>query len=266
MGAKLKNGLATLVADSLSEIGLPVDECRFYVAALGAGPSPVSRIASVLGISRPFAHKLAASLERRRLGRFAFRQKYARIFVASSPEILLGMLRRKRDRHQRINAELTASMPELLAFQSRRPATQHGVRLIDGTRDNIMRLRKEILNEAEDGDVTFYGSVADWTTFLAGIDALHKQKWIDERVRRRIRSRALVFEAPLDGDDAKELRELRVIRNVMPAPIAMQLYGQKAVVWLLKDALAVQITDPDIVRLLHNYFDMSWIQAKVHQR
>ena len=91
---------------------------------------------------------------------------------------------------------------------------------------------------------------------------IDKRRWIDERVRRGIRSRALVFEASPDTDHAKDLREVRLIRNIPSAPIAMQTYGKKTVVWLLKDALALQIADPDIVRLLRNFFDTAWLKAE----
>jgi len=261
MKLPLGKGLENRIRDGLAETGLPVDEAELYLTCLANGPGPLTQTAERLGFSRPYARKLAANLEKIGLVSFAARKKYARTLTASSPETILRLLKEKADRHRRANANLADAMPDILALQLGMSHGKEGVRLIRADRASVLKIRKEILAEADQNGTKFYGSVIDWTRFIEDIDAHHKNRWIAERVRRGIRSRALVFERYGNKDSEKELREVRIIRNASSAPIAAQLYGKKAVVWLLKDRMAMHIVDPDIVRLLNNYFDMAWLKS-----
>jgi len=76
----------------LRKLGLTEKEVRVYLAGLELGPSSVQRIAALAKITRPTTYEIIKKLEEK--GLFAeVKQKGKRIFLAQSPERILGILR-----------------------------------------------------------------------------------------------------------------------------------------------------------------------------
>jgi len=76
----------------LRKLGLTEKEVRVYLAGLELGPSSVQKIAVFAKITRPTTYEIIKKL--REKGLFAeAKQKEKRLFVAQSPERILGILR-----------------------------------------------------------------------------------------------------------------------------------------------------------------------------
>jgi len=76
----------------LRKLGLTEKEVRVYLAGLELGPSSVQRIAALAKITRPTTYEIIKKLEEK--GLFAeVKQKGKRVFIAQSPERILGLLR-----------------------------------------------------------------------------------------------------------------------------------------------------------------------------
>jgi sugar-specific transcriptional regulator TrmB len=76
----------------LRKLGLREKEVRVYLAGLELGPSPVQKIAALSKITRPTTYGIIKKLKEK--GLFAEeKQKGKRVFIAQSPERILGLLR-----------------------------------------------------------------------------------------------------------------------------------------------------------------------------
>lgn len=81
-----------LIELELRKLGLTEKEVRVYLAGLELGPSSVKQIAQAAKITRPTTYEIIKNLEGK--GLFAaVKQKKKRLFVAQSPERILGILR-----------------------------------------------------------------------------------------------------------------------------------------------------------------------------
>ena len=76
----------------LRKLGLTEKEVRVYLAGLELGPSSVKKIAEIAKIPRPTTYQIIKTLENKGLFIEA-KQKKKRLFVAQSPERILGILR-----------------------------------------------------------------------------------------------------------------------------------------------------------------------------
>ena len=76
----------------LRKLGLTEKEVRVYLASLELGPSSVKKIAEIAKIPRPTTYQIIKTLENKGLFIEA-KQKKKRLFVAQSPERILGILR-----------------------------------------------------------------------------------------------------------------------------------------------------------------------------
>ena len=76
----------------LRKLGLSEKEVRVYLAGLELGPSSVQKIAKKAKITRPTTYEIIKTLEEK--GLFTeTKQKKKRLFVAQSPERILGVMR-----------------------------------------------------------------------------------------------------------------------------------------------------------------------------
>ena len=76
----------------LRKLGLSGKEVRVYLAGLELGPSSVQKIAKKAKITRPTTYEIIKTLEEK--GLFTeTKQKKKRLFVAQSPERILGVMR-----------------------------------------------------------------------------------------------------------------------------------------------------------------------------
>jgi len=76
----------------LRKLGLREKEVQVYLAGLELGPSPVQKISDLSKITRPTTYGIIKKLKEK--GLFAEeKQKGKRVFIAQSPERILGLLR-----------------------------------------------------------------------------------------------------------------------------------------------------------------------------
>jgi len=76
----------------LRKLGLSEKEVKVYLAGLELGPSSVQKIAALTKITRPTTYGIIKKLEEK--GLFdEVKQKGKRVFIAQSPERILGLLR-----------------------------------------------------------------------------------------------------------------------------------------------------------------------------
>lgn len=242
--------------NSLRELGITEHEADLYITSLALGPSPLSKIAEQMKISRPNVYKLIAKLEERGLVAIAGRAKYSRAFTVESPAIVLNHLRKKREGMATLDHSLASAMPDLLALFHQGGAPTK-IKIIQGEVE-LKKLFFQILEE-EKVQSDFYGSAKDFIGFFSWAT---EREWIKERNKKGIKIRSLLLPseeaATLMPDDDKELREIRVVRGLVPFVTGFQLFANKVIIWQPKAPLAVLIEDEYIVAMLKSTFNHLW--------
>ena len=110
----------------LRKLGLKEKEVQVYLTGLELGPSSVQKIAKKAKITRPTTYEIIKTLEKKGLF-IETKQKKKRLFVAQSPERILGILKiKKREIEEkerefiRIIATLQSKYSEKLKIQQRK--------------------------------------------------------------------------------------------------------------------------------------------------
>lgn len=84
--------IAALIEFELRKLGLREKEVKVYLAGLELGPSSVKKIAEIAKITRPTTYEILKNLEKKGLF-IETKEKKKRVFIAQSPEKILGILK-----------------------------------------------------------------------------------------------------------------------------------------------------------------------------
>jgi len=124
----------------LRKLGLSEKEVRVYLAGLELGPSSVQKIAKKAKITRPTTYEIIKTLEEK--GLFTeTKQKKKRLFVAQSPERILGVMRiQKRE----IEEKEREFIRIIAALESKYSKEKEGAKVFKG-REGLKTL-EEILS------------------------------------------------------------------------------------------------------------------------
>lgn len=242
--------------NSLKELGLNEAEINLYVVSLTVGPISISEIAKHLGISRPNVYKIIAELEKHGLTQFKQQNKYARKFSVQSPIVVLEKLREKKERMQQLDHGLVSSLPDLLTlFHQSESNTK--IKVIQG-KEQYLKAFNGILEE-ENKIVEYFGSAEDFVNFVS---QKTEANWIKKRMRKGIVIKSLLLPSQtatdFAADDAKEMRETKVLKGAWPFSSSFQLFSNKVIIWQPKAPIAVLIEDKFIVEMLKSIFYKLW--------
>jgi len=255
-----KKELYETVYTALQELGIKQSEIDLYVLSLSLGPSPISMLAKHLGLSRPNVYKIIRELEKQGLAQWSSKERFARTFIVEPPSVVLEKLRQKQETVARVDHDLVAQIPQLLA-QYHQGAAKTKIKIFEGE-EQFVKLFFQILEE-EKTETVFCGSAKDFIGFISWNAEL---RWIRERLKKGIRIRALLHPSEeahaLQLKDAEELRETRFLTNTSEFITGFQLFSNKVVFWQPKAPIAVVMEDEYIVEMIRSIFDTLWNSAK----
>lgn len=240
---------------SLKELGLAESEINLYTASLKLGPSPITKIAEAIGISRPNVYKVIDGLEKHGLVKIE-RAKYARDFVVEPPTEVLELLRKKRESMAQLDNQLSSSLPDLLAtYRQGGRATK--IKILQG-KDQYVKAFKQIVEESN-GTIEYFGSAQDFIKFVSWD---MERDFIKGRLKKNIFIKSLLLPSP-DGEslrenDRKELRETRFFEGQAPFVTSFQLFANKVIIWQPEAPLALLIEDEYIVQMFRSMFYGLW--------
>lgn len=245
---------------SLKELGLLESEINLYTTSLAVGPVTIAFLAEQLNIPRPNVYKAIAGLEEHGLARFSERKKYTRTFVVEPPTVVLEKLRTKREVVANLDHALVGMMPDLLAAYHQ-GETPTKIRVLQG-KEQWLKVFFSILDE-EKNESQFFGSAKDFVGFMTWDG---EREWIKQRIAHGMFIKSLVLPSAeaelLQKDDAHEMREIRIIKGLVPFVTAFQLFANKAIIWQPAAPLAILIEDEYVVAMLRSMFNWMWDASK----
>ncbi|OGY84066.1 MAG: hypothetical protein A3F54_00760 [Candidatus Kerfeldbacteria bacterium RIFCSPHIGHO2_12_FULL_48_17] len=241
---------------SLTELGLSHAEAELYLLSLHLGPQPLTTLARDLQIARPNIYKLIRALETHALAKFSQRKKYSQKFMVESPAVVLEQLRAKRKQLDATDNALAATLPDLLA-QYHQGATPTKVKVLTDE-EQYLRLYYRTLEEAQ-GATEWFGAAHE---FIGFVSWEREREWIRRRIEKGISIKALLLPSETAAgfikDDAREMRETRVLREAAPFLSAFQLFANKVVFWQPRTPLAVVLEDEYIAGMMRSIFYQLW--------
>ena len=122
----------------LRKLGLTEKEVRVYLAGLELGPSSVQNIAKIAELARPTVYEIIKKLEEKQLF-VETKQKRKKVFIAQSPESILGILRAQKREIEEKEREFI----RIIAALEARYSKEEGIRVFKG-KDGLKSLEEII--------------------------------------------------------------------------------------------------------------------------
>lgn len=251
-----KQELKEILYDSLKELGLTENEISLYLLSLSLGPATITAIAEYMAIPRPNVYKVIDGLEKIGLAKFSERKRYVRTFVVESPRVVRDLLKKKKESLFLFDQKIVTSLPDLLTLY-RQGELPTSIRILQG-KEQFLQLFFQIIEE-EKCESQFCGSAQDFIGFISWQE---EREWIRKRMQLGIKIRALLLPSQdadiLQSNDAKELRETRIMDCASPFATSFQLFANKMIFWQPKAPLAVLIEDEYITQMFRSIFEKLW--------
>lgn len=245
---------------SLKELGLSEHEITLYSVSVSAGPTPVSKLAEYMNISRPNVYKLIDGLEKAGLAKFSQHKGYLKTFMVEPPSAILERLRAKQEQLKDLDRNISVLMPVLLSeyHQGELPSS---IKIYQG-QEQFLKIFNQLAEETK--DITEFFGPLDY--FLSFVTRERDQLWMRERINRNVFCRVI---SPPSKDledymsrDKEEMRETRVLKAKLPFVTAFQLFSNKVIIWQPKAPLAILISDEYIAAMMRTIFYTIWESTK----
>ena len=242
------------IADVLKQIGLNEKQASVYMAVLELGTTTVNPIATKAGIKRPTTYLVLSELQAKGLVTLVPRAKKA-LYVAESPERLLGDLQKKQEMVKRFLPNMMAlynakvDKPQVLLFE--------GKEAVRGVYEKILMAK----------DVIFFSTIRDVVSVYPDYPKL-----LNERAMMgNIKVRELLTSSPADISYAKTMShgqsfEHRFAHGMEEFLTDNCLYDGSVVFFSFKPTiLAVQIASIGIYKSLKNLFEYAWQASETYE-
>lgn len=255
LGSTMQKFDAEQVNSLLEELGLTPHERSLYLTSLELGPLPVTRLAEHLGITRPNIYKVISTLEKKGLAQFSDGKRDRKTFMVESPETVLTLLQKKQKRLEQFETSFAQNLPNLLGLY-RQGNLPSSVRVYHRPK-MYSKIFYEML-EISEKEVLFFGSADTFTASFSQTDATH---WFNERMRKKIWLRTLVFpnqKVNLSDNNAKEFREIKVAKELPYFKSSFTVFANKVVFWQPEAKLAILLEDEYISHMMRAIFKHFW--------
>lgn len=244
--------------EALRSFGLKESERALYRLSLSLGPTPVGKLAELLGFERPYVYTLIEALRTR--GLVFSSKRYQRTFIVEPPSVVLEQLRKSRSNLEGLITTVAADLPKYLAtYKQGGAATQ--VLFYEG-KEKFLELYDRILEE-EAGETLYCGEAEQ---FLSLVSGKHLDDWIRRRIQRGVKIRTLMIDSPLARTiptDSTSLRETRYLSSDQARlfQASFQVFGSNVIFWQPVTPVAVVLHDEYIANLHRALFNELWSGA-----
>lgn len=241
--------------EALEKIGLNEKEASVYLALLELGTAPVQSIALKAGLKRPTTYLILDNLQAKGLVSIVPRAKKA-LYVAESPEYLIGDLSRKEDLLKRF-------LPNLLAVYNLRKDKPQ-VQMFEGVQ-GVKQIYQKIFDATE---VWFFGTTREVSKiYTEGV-----ADFIQKAQKHNLKVRDLLASTPEDWEYARRANlgayyQIRFMPKDMSFLTDSAIFGNNVVFFSFRPAtFSVMITSNDISKSLKYLFDLAWQSAEPLQK
>lgn len=239
------------IALSLKQIGLTENEITVYLAMLGLGDSLASRIAEKAGMNRTHTYDVIESLVRQGLASYVIRNN-RKYFIAANPNKLVDNLKEKENDIKQQQEMIKDILPQLITLNTKE-SKKTNVEIYHGT-DGIKSIYNDILKKAKE----YY--LMGGTGKIADVLRYYFPNHERARIKKKIKLIALFNESLRKDKSLTERRfaKVRFLPSAYSSPIPTLIYGNRLVILVWNEPLAIVIENKEIKESYLNYFNMLW--------
>lgn len=258
----MKKDLASPSTPALQSLGLSEQECRFYIAALTLGKSPVSKIARESNLNRSSVYTIVEHLAEKGLISRSKRSS-GLVITATSPKHLLTLQEEQTDKL----AKQVAQLQDLFVVAQAEP----GVRFYEGP-DGLKTVLATILEEAKDicvfgdGDA-FRKAVPGWT-----------ERYSERRSAQKIHTRLLLkatsqavsaakYLRSSEPDEKKAYSKIRLLPEALGVKGGFDVYNNTVILYSFDERnVAVMVESKMISSMMKAIFEILWEMAEGYEK
>lgn len=235
----------------LHEAGMSKIQANVYLSALKAAEGTASDIAKQAGVSKTGVYDHLANLEKMGLIREIQAGKRKR-FLALHPKELY----KKQKAH---TAQLKDLLPDFLSLYAQDSSSPF-IQQFEGPHPG-----RHIFEDILESGASEYTYISSPETTYAAVDERYIKDWVDRRVKKGIRSRALRVpskDMPTDkqfADSEAFLRQVRYLPSYIELRATIYVYGNNVGIISTRDEeRAYLIYSPDLAFTMRSVLDLLW--------
>ena len=232
----------------LNSIGLEQNAQKVYLALLGFGDAPCSRIAKKAEIKRTTAYNVLENLIKQGLVS-SYKERGVRRFVAESPSKIRNTLEAKI-------FTLEKYLPKLQSFYNI-ARTPMPIRFFEGE-EGIKQISEEVLNNKEKIIYSF-GSIKDVKQAIGSSISFSKRRQAKKIFHKSLRTRDDKFRPGYLENQEKQLKEVRFLPDDVKIPEMVYLFDNKVgVISPKKEGTGFIIESDGFFQAVKALFDIAW--------
>lgn len=234
------------IKTQLHEAGLTENESKIYIGLLELGPSNAGIISRKTGLHRRVVYDTIEMLIKKGLIGYIL-QNNKRLFQASNPEKILGIIKEKEQ-------NILEILPEMLLLYTKTKEKEEtnfykGKNGLKTVFEDQLQVGKEIK--------------------IIGASPLAYEilqfyfKWFDQkRVKAKIKTKILFNK--FKKTPKIPLSEIKYLPEKYSSPLAINIYGDKVaiILWSKENPLAIVIKNKEISSGYEKYFELMWKTGK----
>jgi HTH-type transcriptional regulator, sugar sensing transcriptional regulator len=228
----------------LKDAGLTENEAKVYIALLDMGPSLAGKISRRTGLHRRTVYDVTEMLIKKGLTGYIL-ENNRRIFQASDPERIIGILEEKKN--------VLAPVVFNLSKKYNEEKKKEGTNFYKG-KEGLKTVFEDQLNYKE---VLILGASPKAYEVLQ-----FYFKWYDKtRKEKKIKTRIIAQDRRIKKIP---LSEIKYLPEKYANPVSMNIYGDKVaiILWASAKPMAIVIKNEEIAEGYKNYFELMWNVAK----
>ena len=256
-----------ILIENLIDFGLREKEAKVYVATLELETATANEIAKKSGVNRSSTYVVIESLKKQGLVSMT-EGKIVKQYVATPPETLLNLAKKRADKQERIKKMIENLVPSLEALHK---DTKHKpkVFMYEGE-DRVKAMYFEELSSLKPSTDFYrvYEDLEDTDQYLSGYVA----KDSIERKKKKIKLRGINPDTKVGREMVERFNKSmkNLDENVLipvdifkfpKEPIDFAVYGNKVTFSSLRQSFSVVIEHQEIADTLKNIFDLAWKEA-----
>lgn len=243
----------------LHDLGLTSEEIEIYQSLLINGSQPASRLAKTTKVKRTYIYNVVDKLMKR--GLVSQSKKYGALyFVPLSPDKLLGLVQKEKEKVERVEQTLESLLPILrskYALSEDKPVVTYyeGIEGVKKVYLDTIKKPEPILALVE--TTKLEPKIYEWLT----------TDYIKRRVKKNISVKSIVASGSNTktyvGLNREEIRETKIIpSDKFPFQNEIIIYGNKvAIINHNKDSnklLGIMIENSNIINTFRSWFNLTW--------
>lgn len=252
----MHNMSANIIKTILEELNINSFTIEVYLKCVEIPEPTVTKLAKVLEVERSRIYLALEELVES--GFVAQKEVYGRYISLNSPSKFIAKLRDREIKSRRLIEDFTKVLPDLTAqFSSNK--NQPFIKIYEG-KNQFISLFNEVLEEADQKEgFRIFGNVDQ---FLELIGFEYQREWSKQRIKKKIRSRILVFPSKkMESVTHTNQQDFREVRWLNPDHICQgyyYLFANKSIHWNPVLPKAIMIEDSVINSTFRSNFELLW--------